>query len=292
LTVRVIEFPHDQASGLRQLAKRRRTRVIAVTSGKGGVGKTNVSVNLAIALAEQGRDVVLMDADLGLGNADVLLGLQPRFNLAHVIAGERTLDEIIVSGPASIRLLPASSGAKSALYLDPAQHGGLVRAFSDSSLACDTMLVDTAAGINDSVLTFSKASQEIVVVVCDEPASITDAYALMKVLHRDHDRHRFRIVVNMARSAREGRELFLKLLHVSGRFLDISLDLMGMIPFDDCVHRAVRRQRAVVEAYPASRVAAAFKEMALATDKWRTPDEASGHLEFFVEKLVESGTRG
>lgn len=286
-----IESRPDQASGLRRMVRPKATQVIAVSSGKGGVGKTNVSVNLAIALARRGKKVMLLDADLSLGNVDVLLGLRPTRNLSHVIAGQCELQDVITSGPADIKLLPAGSGERGALDLTPAHHAGLIRAFSEPGLSCDTLLVDTAAGLNNSVLTFSKACQEIIVVLCDEPASITDAYALIKVLHRDHGRHRFRILANLVRSAREGRDLFLKLLSVSGRFLNVSLDFMGAIPFDDCVHRAVQRQRAVVEAYPGSRAALAFKDLAAAADKWQVVDEPSGQLEFFLERLVESSLR-
>ncbi len=290
--MQAIECGPDQAEGLRRMVGARPTRVIAITSGKGGVGKTNVSVNLAIALAQQGQQVLLLDADLGLGNVDVLLGLQPMHNLSHVIEGRCALEEIVTTGPANIKLLPAGSGVKGVADLTAAHHAGLIRAFSAPALACDTLIVDTAAGLNHSVLSFSKACQEIVVVLCDEPASITDAYALMKVLHRDHGRHRFRILANMVRSAREGRDLFLKLLNVTSRFLNISLDYMGAIPFDDCVHRAVQRQRAVVDAFPGSYAAGAFKKLAAATDNWPLTEEPNGQLEFFVERLVEASRVG
>ena len=139
------------------------------------------------------------------------------------------------------------------------------------------------------MVNFTTAAQEIVLVVCDEPASITDAYALIKLLHRDHGCHRFRILANMARSASEGRELFAKLLKVSDRFLSVALNYMGAIPFDDFVHKAVKRQRAVVDIYPRSKAALAFKKLAAVPDKWSVPVRASGQLEFFVERLVQAG---
>ena len=278
----------DQAHGLRRMIHRRPTRVIAVCSGKGGVGKTNVSVNLSIALAAQGKQVMLLDADLSLGNVDVLLGLRPKLNLSHVIDGTCSLEEVVLTGPCNVKLLPAGSGERALLDLGARGHAGLIQAFSEPLFDCDVLLVDTAAGLNPSVLTFARASQEIVVVLCDEPASITDAYALIKVLNRDHGCHRFRVLANMVRSAREGQELFLKLLNTSAKFLDVSLDFMGAIPFDDCVHRAVQRQTAVFQAFPGSPVVTAFKNLARVTDKWIGPDEPSGHLEFFVERLVEA----
>ncbi len=277
----------DQASGLRRIVRRRPVRVIAVTSGKGGVGKTNVSVNLAIALAVQGEDVMLLDADLGLGNADVLLGLHPQRNLAHVMDGECSLEDVIVRGPRDILLVPASSGVKRMAALSATEHAGLIHAFGELALPVDTLIVDTAAGTSDTVTSFARASHEVLVVVCDEPASITDAYAVIKLLHRDYGCDRFRILANMARSAAEGRELFLKLVRVSDRFLSVTLDYVGAVPFDDAVYRAVRRQRAVVDMAPRSKAALAFRKLATTVDHWPRPDEASGHLEFFVERLVQ-----
>ena len=290
--MQAIEQQTDQAQGLRRAMQKRPTRVIAVCSGKGGVGKTNVSVNLAIALAAEGKQVMLLDADLSLGNVDVLLGLRPRLNLSHVIDGRCRLEEVVTVGPRNIRLLPAGSGERNLIDLGERGHAGLISAFSDPMFDCDVLLVDTAAGISRSVLTFARAAQEVVVVLCDEPASITDAYALIKVLNRDHGCHRFRILANMVRNAREGQQVFLKLLEVSAQFLDVSLDFMGAIPFDDCVHKAVQRQTAVFEAFPGSPVVQAFKNLARATDKWKSADEPSGHLEFFVERLVEASRAG
>ena len=260
--------------------------MIAVTSGKGGVGKTNVSVNLAMALAARGQAVMVMDADLGLGNVDVLLGLHPLRNLSHVLDGQCALEDIIIDGPGDIRLVPGSSGTRGMADLDPAEHAGLVRAFGELRLPVDTLVVDTASGASSQVTSFVRACQEIVVVLCDEPTALTDAYALMKILHRDYGCNRFRILTNMAASAAEGRELYLKLLRASDRFLGVSLDYMGAIPADKLVRRAVCRQRAVVDAYPGSPAALAFKKLAAATDNWPVPGGASGRLEFFVERLI------
>lgn len=279
---------HEKANGFRRLASRKPVRVIAVTGGKGGVGKTNVSVNLAIAIANQGKEVMLMDADLGLGNVDVLLGLRPSQNLSHVIEGRCSLEQIIVAGPSNLKLVPAASGLKDMSTLSAAQHGGLIRAFSDLAIALDVLVVDTAAGISESVISFSNASQEIVVVVCDEPASITDAYALMKVLHHQHGQNRFRILANMVRSANEGRELFIRLARATDRFLSVSLDYMGAIPFDEYMRTAVKRQHAVLEAFPRSKAALAFKTLATVVEKWPLPEEVSGHLGFFIDRLIQS----
>jgi flagellar biosynthesis protein FlhG len=268
----------------------RPVKVIAVTGGKGGVGKTTVSANLAVALAERGREVMVLDADLGLANVDVLLGLQPRWNLSHVLAGERTLDEIAVAGPKGIRVVPASSGLRRMANLGALEHAGLVRAFSGLQARLDVLLVDTAAGINDSVLTFARAAQHAVVVVCDEPASLTDAYALIKVLSREQGVGRFHVVASQTRSPGEGRELYGKLVRVCDRFLDVALEYAGHVPYDEFVRRSIQRQAAVVEAYPGCLASLAFKNLAARADTWLAPDGARGHLEFFVERLVAAGT--
>lgn len=280
------EVTIDQAAGLRRIIKPRPVRVIAVTSGKGGVGKTNISVNLGIALAQEGKEVMLMDADFGLANVDVMLGLHPAYNLSHVINGERTLEEVIVTGPSGLRVVPASSGVKKMAELDVTQHAGVIRAFSELSHELDVLIIDTAAGISESVVSYARAAQEVVVVVCDEPASITDAYALIKLLNRDYGINRFRILANMVLSAQEGRNLFQKLTAVTDRYLDLAMDFMGAIPHDDYLKKAVQKQRAVVDAYPRSKAALAFKKLAQKTDHWPLPSSAGGHLEFFVERLI------
>ncbi len=277
----------DQAAGLRQMVKPEPVRVIAVTGGKGGVGKTNVSVNLAVAWAELGRRVMLLDADLGLANVDVVLGMHPEFDLSHVLRGERTLDEVLLTGPAGIRVAPAASGIRQMAELSDAEHAGLIRAFSDVGSETDVLIVDTAAGISDVVISFSRAAQEVVVVVCDEPASITDAYALIKLLNREYGVARFRILSNMARSAPEGRDLYNKMCRVTDRYLDVMLSYIGSIPYDDNLRKAVRSQKPVVLAFPRSRSALTFKNLAKKADNWPVPEGVGGHLQFFVERLIQ-----
>ncbi|KPJ88804.1 MAG: cobyrinic acid a,c-diamide synthase [Gammaproteobacteria bacterium SG8_11] len=276
----------DQAAGLRRMAKSRPVKVIAVTSGKGGVGKTNVSVNMGIAMAQCGKEVMLMDADLGLANVDVMLGLHPKYNLSHVVSGERRLDEIVLNGPEGIKVVPAASGIQAMAELPTSQHAGVIRAFSELSFPLDVLIIDTAAGVSDSVTSFTRAAQEVVVVICDEPASITDAYALIKLLSRDYGIHRYRVLANMVPSVQTGRDLFRKIVTVTDRYLDVTLDFMGMIPHDEYLRKAIQKQRAVTQVYPRSKSAIAFKKLAEKADKWPMPSSAGGQLEFFVERLI------
>ncbi|HLM54035.1 MAG TPA: MinD/ParA family protein [Pseudoxanthomonas sp.] len=265
-------------------------RVMAITGGKGGVGKTNLSVNLAVAFAEMGKRTLLMDADLGLANIDVLLGLAPKFTLADLVAGRCQLDDVLVEGPDGLLVVPASSGLRHMAELQPAEHVGLVNVFSELQRALDVMVVDTAAGITDSVLTFCQAAQDAVVVVCDEPASITDAYALIKVLSRDRGVDRVHVVANMVRDATEGRRLYEKLARVCERFLgDIALHYLGPVPQDDWLRRAVQRQQAVVKAYPGSPSARAINDIARLCARWQPPAGARGNVEFFVERMISRG---
>ena len=280
--------PNDQADGLRRLHKRRPVKVITVTGGKGGVGKTNICANLAVALSMLGRRVMLLDADLGLANIDVMFGLQPGHNLADVVRGERGLEEVIINGPAGVMVIPGASGLSEMANLSPAHHAGIIHAFSDVTADLDTLLVDTAAGISDGVLRFAEAAHEVLVVVCDEPTSITDSYAIIKVLSGERGVSRFRIVTNMTRQGGDGSNLFEKLLRVTDRFLDVSLDHAGSIPFDDRVWRAVQLQTPFITAFPTSLASAALKKLAHRADKWDTPQTARGNIEFFVERLLTS----
>src|SRR5580704_2412321 len=258
-----------QAERLRELNSSRPVKVIAVTGGKGGVGKTTVSTNLAVSIAAAGRDVMLVDADLGL-----------------VIGGQCRLEDAIVTGPHGLQIVPAASGMRHMASLSAAEHAGIIRAFSDLYHRVEVLVVDTAAGLSDSVLTFSRAAHHVLVVVCDEPASITDAYALIKVLSREHGVQRFQILANQTRRSGEGPALYDKISRVCDRFLNVTLEFAGSVPYDDYLRKAVQRQTAVVEAYPASISSIALKNLASKADKWSAPQGARGHLEFFVERMV------
>ena len=262
-------------------------QVIAVTGGKGGVGKSNVAVNLSVALTQLGRRVVLMDADLGLANIDVLLGITATRNISDVLKGDCDIRDIMVEGPGGIKIVPAASGTQQLVQLTHQEHAGLIQAFSDISDDLDVLVIDTAAGIANNVVSFLRASQEMVLVVCDEPTSITDAYALIKLMNREYGSYRFRVIANMVKSEVEGQRVFNKLTKVADRFLDVALQYVGFIPFDETVKKAVQRQRSVLEAYPKAKASAAYRELAQKVDLWPLPNSPKGHLEFFVENLVQ-----
>lgn len=262
-------------------------QVLAVTGGKGGVGKTSVSVNLSLALGQLGRRVVLMDADLGLANVDVLLGVKAQRTIADVIAGHCTLQDILLPAH-GINIIPASSGVQDLVGMSPGQHAGLINAFSELADHMDVLVIDTAAGISDSVLSFVRAVQEVVVVLCDDPSSMTDAYALVKLLHRDSHLHDFCVLTNMTRSSDEGRKLFERFSSVTGRFLDVNLRYLGDVPYDDRIRKAVQRQRPALDLYPDSKAVLAYRRLARQISDWPVRQEASGRLEFFVERLVHA----
>lgn len=266
------------------------TQVIAVTSGKGGVGKTNISINLAIALAERDKSVTLMDADMGLANIDVLLNLKPLRNLSHVIEGECELKDILIDGPSNIKIIPASSGIKMMSQLTPAQNAGLVHAFDELEDSTDMLIVDTSAGLTDTVIRFCSAAHEVYVVVCNDPASIADAYALIKTLNRDHKIHRFQVVVNKVNSETEGRDLFERLRKVSEQFIDVVLHLKAIIPQDDNILKAVRQRRPFYSSYPQSIAIKSFKKLAADADSKFSSADNSGRLMFFAKKMMGEDT--
>jgi flagellar biosynthesis protein FlhG len=283
------KFDTAQAAGIRAAIRPTPVQVIAVTGGKGGVGKTSVAVNLAAALAAQGKRVLLFDGDMGLANVDVLLGLTPRHTLEHVLDGRCTLEEAVIDSPLGFKVLPGASGVARLAGLSTAEHLGLVQAFSHVTAGLDVLLVDTAAGIADSVRQFCQAAQQVLVVLRDEPASLTDAYALIKLLNRDHGVRRFRILANMSAAQGAGEAVFRKLERVTNRFLDVVIEYAGEIPEDSFVRSAIREQRAVVNAFPSSPASRAFVRLARQVEKWPLAEGPRGNVEFFMERLLPQG---
>jgi flagellar biosynthesis protein FlhG len=262
------------------------THVIAVTSGKGGVGKTNVVVNLAVGLARAGKRVLVLDADLGLGNIDVLLGLVPRFTLEHVLCGSHHLSDIIIPGPAGIQVLPAGSGLPQLTSLTDSQQLTLQSELEHVSDTVDVLLIDTGAGISPNVTYFASAAQETIVVISPEPTSLTDAYALMKVLCRQHRERRFKVLVNMVKSQREATQTFRKLDVAAERFLNINLEYLGFIPLDDYLPMAVIEQRAVTERFPCSPASRAFIRLAKSIAEWPDPQLPKSTVQFLWHQLI------
>ena len=265
-------------------------QVIAVTGGKGGTGKTAVSVNLATAFARAGRATMLLDGDLGLANIDVQLGLTPRCTLEHVLSGERRLDEVILQTSAGVRVVPASSGVARMAALSATEQAAIVRAFGTLHEAVDVLIVDTAAGIGESVLQFCQAAQQVLVVLRDEPTCLTDSYALIKVLSRSHGVRHFRVLANMTRHAGQGDSVFRRLQRVTDRYLDVALEFVGEIPEDGALQKAIQAQRPVFEAFPSSPAAQAFKRLADLARGWPLPEGASGRVEFFLERMLRRPT--
>lgn len=261
-------------------------QVIAVGGGKGGVGKTNVAVNLAVGMGRLGRRVTLLDSALGLANLDVTLGQKPRQTLLDVLTGDATLAEIVIATGDGVNIVPASSGVPELATLSIEYYAGLIHAFSELADTMDTLVIDTAAGISEEVICFLAAAQEVLLVVCNEPTSINDSYALIKLLNERHGVKKIRIVCNMVRSKRDGAEAFAKLTTVSDRFLNVELEHVASLPFDEYLRRAVRRQTPVLRAYPRSPVAHAFESLAEQVTQWPISNAPSGQLEFFVERLV------
>jgi len=237
-------------------------RMIAVSSGKGGVGKTNIVANLGYILSSLGKKILIMDTDLGLGNLDVLLGITPRYNISHVISGEKVIADIMVDGPGKMKILPASSGIQALTHLTSAQ----MDLISDQMLhivnSFDAILIDTAAGISSNVLYFNASAQDVCVVVTPDLTAITDAYALMKVLSIQYGLSGFRLLVNQVVNEEEAKEIFNHLELITRQFLDISIQFMGHILKDDNIPKGVRSQKMVTDLYPRSPASECFKVVA------------------------------
>ncbi len=262
-------------------------KTIAVSGGKGGVGKSNIALNLAVSLAQKRRNVILMDADLGLANLDILLGISVKNTIDDLLSGRCVLQDLLIEGPNGIKIVPASSGIQRMTQLNTLEHAALVNMFADLEQEVDYLIIDTAAGISDSVVHFIRAAQEILLVLCNEPTSLADAYALLKLMNTQYSVDRFHIVANMVKDLNEGRLLYNKLSKVSDRFLDVALEFTGAVPYDDSVRKSVKRQKPFVQAYPKCRATMAIAQLAMKVERWPVPSTPRGHLEFFVDRLVQ-----
>jgi flagellar biosynthesis protein FlhG len=297
----------DQASALREMKKResaahrgvtlpafdvqnqsspkRRVRVIAVTSGKGGVGKTNLSVNLAYFLTKLKKKVLMLDADVGLANIDVILGLTPQYNLYHVLRGEKSIREIMVEGPGGMLILPASSGIQEMTNLSQGNRLSLIDEIKTLQDRVDFMLIDTGAGIASHVMYFNMAAQEIIVVTTPEPTAITDAYALIKVLHQRHAKEHFRLLVNMVKTEEEAKEVFTRLNQATNHFLNISVEYFGHVAYDGHISDSIRKQQPFVTLFPDTPAAKCLWNLATKLAKEERFTEVTGTPGFFWDAI-------
>lgn len=296
----------DQASRLRQLVSGMgskdsveavhpfhrgpsRCRVLAVTSGKGGVGKTNVAVNLAIALSRKGLRVLLMDADLGLANVDVILGMIPQYNLMHVLQGLKTLPEIVIDGPEGLKLIAAGSGGIQELAnLNEIQREDLLQGLAEIQNESDVVLIDTGAGLHRNVLAFALAADETIIVTTPEPTAMMDAYGMIKVIHLERKDPLIRLIVNMAGSATEAEEAGKKLVLLAKRFLNLDVEYVGYIPRDMSMVRAVKEQRPVLMSQSTSPAAQSL--LRLAESLWSAgprPETEKNQLGQFFRRVTQ-----
>ncbi|PIQ97347.1 MAG: flagellar synthesis regulator FleN [Nitrospinae bacterium CG11_big_fil_rev_8_21_14_0_20_56_8] len=276
----------DQARTLKRMVYADMTgaslRVLAVSSGKGGVGKTNLVANLAFALANRKKKVLVVDADLGLNNVDILLGLVPRHHIGHVLSGEKTVDEILVPGPQGMMILPAGDGLQELTQIDSEKKMLMMDELDRVSNGFDFLIFDTGAGISTNVTFFCSAAHEILLVISTEPTSLTDVYALIKVLFQKHGQKHFRIIVNSVRSEPEAQKVFRHLAAVTDRFLkNVSLEYMGFILLDANVPKAVRQQKAFMELYPNSKASLCIDQLAKKIVFEQLPDWANRDQPYF-----------
>ena len=267
------------------------TSVYSITSGKGGVGKTAVVANLAYILASSGKRVLILDADLGLANIDVVFGISPTHNLNHFFSGDFALQDIMVDGPHGIKILPAGSGIQNFTRLDSHQKMRLLDGLDSMHNHFDYVLIDTEAGIAENVTYFNTAAQEIIVVTTPEPTAITDAYALMKLLSTQFHEKKFNLVVNQIRSEDEALDVYRKLTMVANRYLDISIDFLGSVPEDRQMIEAIRKQKVISSLYPTSKITSAFQQLAGRICSEPSQTVPKGNLQFFWKKLLDIGPR-
>jgi len=282
------EFKRNDGGGFSSMKKG--PKVFAVTSGKGGVGKTNVVGNLAIACQRMGKKVLILDADLGLANIDIIFGLNPKHNIAEVINGEKALSQVIVEGPEGVALIPASSGVEELAHLSEGHKINLLNEFDVLGKMFDFLFIDTGAGISSNVVYFNLAAQERIIVATPEPTSITDAYALMKVMFCRHGIKNFLILLNMVQDEREAKMVYRNLDRVVSRFMSgISIDYAGYIPWDDLLQKAVTRREPLLCCYPEAASSNSFKRLATYLMNQTDRHHIDGNIKFFWKQLMESG---
>ncbi len=288
----------DQAGTLRKIMNGRSPvkseglkalKVISVTSGKGGVGKTNIVANLAVSLQKQGLKVLLLDGDFGLANLNIVIGMEPRGTVTDVISGAKDVSDIVLTGPAGVKLIPSSTGILKASQLSLADKTILMDRLEAAHIPFDILLIDTGAGINSDVTYLNAAASEVIVVTTPEPTAITDAYALMKVMSQEHNVKRFKLLVNMSADEREATTVFRNLLDVADQFLNVSIEYLGWVPYDRQVSQAVMGRRILCERFPDSPAAKAFQCIAAGLSgpsNGAVSPMITGNLQFFWRTLM------
>ncbi|HOQ17115.1 MAG TPA: MinD/ParA family protein [Defluviitaleaceae bacterium] len=288
----------DQAEKLRKIvneqnrqlensvSKTRKSRVITITSGKGGVGKSNFTANLAIQLQRTDRKVVIIDADLGLANIEVIFGIVPQFNLTDVIYGRKSIAEIMTPGPLGINFISGGSGIQDLIHLNSQQLSNFISNLSLLDEYADIILIDTGAGLTDSVINFSKAADEIILVTTPEPTSVTDAYSLIKVLCKNNLIPNIKLLVNRVEDDEEGKEIFNKLYRVSKKFLNIEINELGYLPYDKNLIKSVKLQEPVCISFPNSEISRAFRKISYKITEDEPQEEMNSGFTSFVKRLM------
>ena len=295
----------DQATNLRRIVKEESGKVhklrvkngsfpsdnspmvFTVTSGKGGVGKTNIVGNLAITYQRMSKRVLIFDADLGLANIDIIFGINPKYTIEDVIKGEKELSQIIAKGPEGVAIIPASSGVQELSHLTEGHKINLLNEFDLLNNMYDILLIDTGAGISSNVIYFNLAAQERIVVVTPEPTSVTDAYALIKVMFMQHGTNKFIILMNMVRNEKEAVSVYKHLSRVVEKFMgSISLDYAGYIPYDKHLHESVNRREPVTCSHPQSSSSQSFKKLAECLLDQTSERHQDGSIQFFWKRLI------
>jgi len=288
----------DQAANLRSLVAAPRPaadavasplRVIAVTSGKGGVGKTNISANLAVLAAKAGKRVLVIDADLGLANVEIVFGLKPRYHMGDLINSSISIEDVMIEAPHGVKILPAGSGVQSLTQLSPEDKLRFIAALEPVQDKFDLVLVDSGAGIGDNVLFFVGAAQEAILVVSPEPTSLVDAYATVKVLSQKAGVRHFGVIINPVIDELPAREIFNKLTQVTSRFLSASVRHLGYIPRDENLHRAIMAQRPLVDAFPHSPASRALNVLADKLFNESAPPVLDGGMKLMWNRLFREG---
>ncbi|MDA9091311.1 MinD/ParA family protein [Porticoccaceae bacterium] len=268
------------------MLNKRPTQIIGIASGKGGVGKTTVSVNLAVMLASLGKKVMIFDADLGLANAQLALGCRTPFNFSHVLSGEKTLAEIIVEGPNGVKLVPGASGMQHMASLNEAETAGIIQSFSDVDEDLDYFIVDLAAGLSDTVMTFMRACQHRFIVLKNEPSSIADAYGTIKVMIQEHQLDNISLIPNGVASQNEGERLYGSINSVIQNFLGSRVDYLHSITQDEMVLRSIKAGQPLVSFAPSSIASRDFRALAKVVTSLESDIPMNGGLQFFVERLA------